>query len=233
MALVKYGGGVVYQSGKMAGNIFARNAAGAYVRQWTNPINPSSPAQTDARAYLSAAATSWRTLTPEQRAGWKGYAQGTPLIGRLGEPITVSGISMYVRTNTLRLLAGDTPQLVAPITPGVPPTIEAASGWQLQDSASSTPNRLYNDTQSGVLGAGDELIFIQVSLPVSAGISFYKGPYSGPLAISNGQTAPLSFPLTGSVIGTDEYRFFRVRQMDENGRVSSPSFVGPLKATTA
>ncbi|GAI58374.1 unnamed protein product, partial [marine sediment metagenome] len=39
MALVKYGGGITQMSGSIAGNTFARNRYGNYVRSRTKPIN--------------------------------------------------------------------------------------------------------------------------------------------------------------------------------------------------
>ena len=41
MALVKYGGGIIQMSGSMAGNTFARNRYGNYMRARTKPVNPN------------------------------------------------------------------------------------------------------------------------------------------------------------------------------------------------
>ncbi|GAH13494.1 unnamed protein product, partial [marine sediment metagenome] len=50
MSLVKYGGGIVQMSGSIAGNTFARNRYGNYVRARTKPINPNSDRQVVVRA---------------------------------------------------------------------------------------------------------------------------------------------------------------------------------------
>ncbi|GAH50296.1 unnamed protein product, partial [marine sediment metagenome] len=47
MALVKLGGGIVQISGSIAGNTFARNRFGNYMRSRTKPVNPNSTRQTD------------------------------------------------------------------------------------------------------------------------------------------------------------------------------------------
>jgi len=105
-------------SGSVGGVVASRNAGGAYLRNRTVPVNPNSLRQQQSRLGFAASAIAWRALTAAQRAGWDSYAVATPVLNRLGENITISGLAMYVRTNAFRenTVLGQLPD--APPSPG-------------------------------------------------------------------------------------------------------------------
>lgn len=103
MALVKFGGGITAMSGSMAGNTYARNRFGAYVRNRTKPVNPNTPYQVKMRSAMAFCADRWaNTLTAGQRAAWDLYASNVAMKNKLGETIHLSGYNHYVRSNSLR-----------------------------------------------------------------------------------------------------------------------------------
>lgn len=103
MALVKYGGGIIQQSGSIAGNTFARNRYGNYVRARTKPVNPKGPLQVYARTIISLLAEYWyEDLTATQRESWNTYAKAITMKNKLGEAIELSGFNHFVRSNHQR-----------------------------------------------------------------------------------------------------------------------------------
>lgn len=66
-------------SGKLGGNVFARNKAGAYIRQYVVPVDPKSQAQINARNSFGAASSSYHSLTDANKAYWQSFAQNTYL----------------------------------------------------------------------------------------------------------------------------------------------------------
>jgi len=102
MALVKYGAGVIQMSGSIAGNTYARNRYGNYVRAKTKPINPNSVLQIAARAAVSFLTTYWaQTLTPVQRTAWNLYASSVAMKNKLGETVYLTGANHFVRSNAI------------------------------------------------------------------------------------------------------------------------------------
>lgn len=100
MALVKFGGGITQMSGSIAGNTFARNRSGNYVRARTKPVNPNSTRQSKIRAILAELVERWNeTLDDTQRTAWATYAAAVAMKNKLGETIHLSGFNHYVRSN--------------------------------------------------------------------------------------------------------------------------------------
>jgi hypothetical protein len=100
-ALVKMGGGIVGMSGSIAGNTFARNRSGNYVRARTKPVNTNTQAQQDIRGVMSYLTNYWSvTLSTAERTGWATYANAIAMKNRLGESIYLTGFNHFIRSNT-------------------------------------------------------------------------------------------------------------------------------------
>lgn len=100
-AMVKYGGGITQMSGSIAGNTFARNRYGNYVRSRTKPVNPNSTGQGAVRDALSALSEYWNNeLNAAQRIAWATYAASVSMKNRLGEAMYLTGFNHFIRSNT-------------------------------------------------------------------------------------------------------------------------------------
>lgn len=120
MVKIKYGGGVAQMSGSEAGRTYARNRGGAYIRNRTTPLNPSTPSQQSVRATLSQLSKDWSNLlTEEERDGWAAFAEVNPINDVFGESINLTGSQMYVRLNARLDEAGQTLLSVAPANQNV------------------------------------------------------------------------------------------------------------------
>ena len=95
MARITGGGMIGELSGKLGGNVFARNRGGAYIRQYVMPIDPATLAQLNARNKFGESSSSYHALTPGQKAGWQNFANSVfnPKTGRMGVP---SGFNAFV-----------------------------------------------------------------------------------------------------------------------------------------
>jgi len=86
MALIKFGGGVVQMSGSIAGNTYARNRYGNYVRARTKPVNPKTDRQSVIRTAMQLLTTRWaQTLTAAQRTAWNLYASNVNMTNFTGD----------------------------------------------------------------------------------------------------------------------------------------------------
>lgn len=208
-------------SGSLAGLTASRNAGGSYLRERVVPVNPSTPRQNTVRQIFGNLAKLWTTfLSQAQRDAWITYAANVTIIDRLGEAINVSGMNMYIRSNSPRQQNGlarvdDGPTLfnkgdftlpvidsvVAPAT--VTMSFEAADDWVNEDGAAML---VYSSRQQGV------------------GIVFFKGPYQaiGTQLLGDAIT-PLTSPniFTASQIGAvGNKMFFQISVTRADGRLS-------------
>jgi len=154
-------------SGKMAGNVYARNKGGAYIRNWVKPTNPASTKQQNQRNTLSLKSAAWRNLTDEQRDSWKSWADDNPILDRLGASIVLTGAQAYTKININRDNSSDA--ATQSTTPG-PPDFTA----DILDTTGSLDIQIAGDTFLIPLGAGaaeNQILFIFASKPVSAGVT--------------------------------------------------------------
>ena len=167
MAKVQFGGGIAGMSGKLGGNVFARNKGGAYSRNWVKPTNPSTPAQQNQRNTLALKSAAWRLLTDEQRNSWKSWADDNPVLDRLGASIVLTGAQGYTKININRDNAGDgATQSTTPSAPTFAANVLDTTGSVASDIAAST--------MTIPLGAGaaeNDIVFLFASKPVSAGVT--------------------------------------------------------------
>jgi len=191
MALIKFGIGVSKMSGKVGGSVFASNRYGSYVRNWNSPVNPNSDRQAQVRSNMAALVQDWKdTLTETERYQWEVYASNIVMKNRLGEDIYLSGFNHFIRSN-MAIINADLDQVNGGpgelSLPATDPSLTAAyaSGTQLVSMA-------FDDGMDWVDEAGAAML-VYVGQPVSAGKSFFAGPwrYAGAI-LGNATTAPTS-----------------------------------------
>jgi len=150
-------------SGSVGNVTFSRGRSGAISRQRSNPTQPRTAAQVNARARLSSMAAAWRGLTDAQRAAWAAFAASFTIVNRIGTTISITGSQAYVKVNTTNLLNGDAVVSVPPALPAfVACTVTgltATAGTQLLEANGASP------------AAGTKYMFY-ASPQKSAGVTF-------------------------------------------------------------
>ncbi len=194
MGLIQYGAALAKISGRVAGNVFAHNKGGAYMRRFSVPTNPSTTRQQAVRSSFGQAASGWKLLTQLQRDAWGAWAQTHPVINRLGAALTLSGIGAYVQiANNAAVYEGD--GTLYPDPPAAP-TFFPPDSLTLSAVADESADTLV--LTQGVAAAADVLWGVWASPPVSAGRANPKdkqrliGAFSAPSA----GVYPLAIPLT-------------------------------------
>jgi hypothetical protein len=122
MAKAKYGGGVQDLRGSIAGQVHSRNTYGNYIRQKVSPVQPRTAYQLFARQLFSTLSRRFsNALTDDQQEAWRQAAASTPVRDVFGDSITLTGINLYTRLNSLRALMGLDPL-------DSPPAVEEVEG---------------------------------------------------------------------------------------------------------
>jgi hypothetical protein len=215
-------------SGSVGGMTLSHNAGGLYLRARTIPTDPGSVFQTVVRDAMSLLTTRWSNdLTQTQRDAWDVYGANVPVTNPLGDPINLSGISHYTRSNIPRVQAGldtvDDGPTVFTLAPQEAVLYTASEATQLISAA-------YLDGRSWASETGSAMLLF-ASRPQQPSINFFKGPYrlAGIIAGLTGtppltpQDVPAPFPFV------DGHRIFMQARMSlVDGRLSSPfrGFIG-------
>jgi hypothetical protein len=120
MGLVKFGGGVSAISGKIAGQVFGRNKAGSYIRNWAKPVNPVTPSQAAVRAIFQTQSAFWAAIGSSDRDAWNAQAKLIERINKLGETYVPSGRQYFMELNNSLEQAGLSQIATPPVSP-LPP----------------------------------------------------------------------------------------------------------------
>jgi hypothetical protein len=167
MALVQFGGGITSMTGSHAGNTFARNRGGAYVKAKRTGVNPRSPKQSASRTNLGYLAKVYtHTLTDAQRAQWRTFAATNPVINKVGNTVTLSGQQMFAKLSANIMLTG------APYNASPPASTAVDSPLSLTIAAVSGGGGSLKVTtsKSGSIATEDGILFL--SPPLNPGVNF-------------------------------------------------------------
>jgi len=223
MALVKFGGGVVQMSGSIAGDTFARNRYGNYVRSRTKPVNPNTSAQNQIRTIFSDLTTRWaQTLTANQRAAWNLYGSNVNMKNRLGETVNLTGFNHYLRSNTYRIY-GDRPIVDdGPVVFELPEKDNsiAITGSEATGHISLT----FDDTLDWCAEEGS-LVILRNGVPQNAQRNFFAGPYHAYGRMVGDAVTPPTSPLDADYwypIAAGQKIWIELRISRADGRLSEP-----------
>ena len=223
MALIKFGGGVVDMRGSIAGNTFARNSYGNYVRAKTMPVNPNTALQQAIRSKMQSLVAVWSAiLTGAQRAAWQVFASNISWTNRLGETIELSGYNHFIRANLVLLNAGLARVDDGPTIFSLPQADETLS--IAVSEATGLMTVTFDDTRGWVdLDEAGMVVF--AGNPVSITTNFFNGPWKTADTIEGDSITPETSPVTMTdpyQIAEDEKQFFYARICEDDGRVSQP-----------
>lgn len=223
MALLKYGGGVVQASGSLAGNTYARNRYGNYMRARTKPVNPNTSSQQSIRSAVTQMVARWsNTLTAAQRAAWALYASSVGMLNRLGEAINLSGFNHFIRSAALRSYVGATIVDDGPTEFSLP---ETDSTLAVTISEAAQKLSITFDTGLAWVNEDDAHMAVFMGQPQGPSINFFNGPWKLAGTIDGDSVTPPTSPdatLDCPFVATDDQKawiYCRITRAD--GRVSS------------
>ena len=217
MALVKFGGGITQMTGSIAGNTFARNRYGNYVRSRTKPVNPNSTAQGFARSVIGTVTQAWRSdLTAAKRIAWGTYANAVAMKNKLGETTYLSGFNHFVRSNAVLLQSAKGLVTAGPTVLALPekdPTLAVSA------SVATQLLTLVYDTGQPWMAEAGAFLQIEQGQPQNVTRNFFAGPwkYAGKIDQNAVPTYTVAAPFT-LVLGQKTWIACRIVRLD--GRVS-------------
>lgn len=214
-------------SGSVGGLTYSHNLGGMYIRNRSIPVNPNTPAQQGVRAALKTLTTRWNdTLSSLQRQQWANYAAAVSVLNKLGEPIFIPPLAMYVRCNSARLqfvgasaIVDDGPTIMSLATM-TPPTVTFTA---------PVAHFAFTNTDAWANEAGGYM-FVYMSRPQSPGVIFFKGPFQWAANIVGATPTPPTSPQNVTSpfgnFSAGQKIFFRARVSRADGRISSDVIIG-------
>lgn len=143
----------VPESGSQADTTASRNRFGQYNRTRAIPVQPRTPAQLQARSYLSDCSAAWRGLTEAQRLAWNALASTVMRRDSLGQQYSPTGHQLFVGLNATLLLSG------AAIVSAPPATFAFGA-----------------NPATGLTSAGGALTLVHGAVPADVGLEVYASP---------------------------------------------------------
>ncbi len=146
---------VTQVSGSIGGVTYSHGRSGLERKARRQHVDPSTDRQLAVRAVFVELAHAWANeLTEAQRTGWRNYAAGTPVDGKLSDRLLLSGHQMYGRCNGVRLAGGVARVDEAPQRPGLATmtgvVVIPGTGPNLILVATTVPEE-WRDNDGGVL----------------------------------------------------------------------------------
>lgn len=231
--LIKFGDIVGQASGSLRSNTYSHNRFGAYVRNRTIPVNPQSARQTTVRTVLAGLTQAWgNELTQIQRDQWSLYGDNVPVINRLGDSVTLTGLNQYVRSNVPRLISGLARVDDGPIIFSLPETDETAvSAFTVSDQKQGVT---FDDTLDWV-DQSEAAMLVYAGSPVNPTVNFFNGPFRLTEAIlGDDTTAPTSPSALDSPFNfqLNQRIYARYRISLPDGRLSNFFRLSPTESVT-
>lgn len=230
MASVRFGAGIVDARGSISGQVFSRNANGAYIRARTAPTQPNTPAQTAQRIQFGSRSSSFATLTDAQVEAWDAAAKGElgAYTNRLGIPSQYTGAQLYNSLNGILDALGEA-RISDPPAVAMLPEFEAATFGIEYSAAGET----YAQTGTAqIFGAADWGTLVEVGTSQSMGkLATSSVPYKladAAIDISGSGLGARLMEAVDTYIPTPERPsvkviFLKVRVVDQtSGQASSP-----------
>jgi len=186
------------------------------MKQRTVPTYPGSAKQVARAALLSTVIADWKTsLSTAEREIWNGLAAITSLPNKLGEQFSPSGLNLFVKSNVMLDLTGQTHVTAAPVA-----AIAPAPSFTLAHTP-ATGIRVTSIGNWDNSAATQTLVQSSPDMPLS--VNYYKGPWTGITYIPSvyWDTIPALITASADLIVTSR-KFYRFRAVHADGSVSAP-----------
>jgi len=162
MANIRTGSIVADIRGKVGDEIYSRNKGGAYVKNFTSPVQPNTTPQMDRKSQWALTVAAWQTLTDVVRGEWNAYANQLTVASHMGDTRKRNGFQLFMERFTYVRTSGLTTFPTLDRRP-LNPVINVA--WNVIDESALSIDVSCSDT-SGLL-----VTFVYMSPAVNPGVS--------------------------------------------------------------
>lgn len=180
MAIVQYTGIVNQLRGKLNGSVFNKSKTAFTLQRKQQQSRGIKGNQSNVRQYFQQAQRAWKQISSANQAAWQTAASNNPSTNRFGEQVALAGYNQFVKANIYRIQS----QLEVLASPDASPATQPA-GTFIENGGVS-----YSQTAGGAVAflvdvnyftdapANDYILLVDISLPISSGITAYHGRFA-------------------------------------------------------
>lgn len=208
-------------AGSIGGSTYQHTKGGTIKRAKPVPTNPNTPRQQETRAVLGTQSAAWSSvLNQTQRDAWDAFAEISPVVGKLGANIYLTGHQWFIKVNA-RLSDADLTVLGMPPVAGAPPSIVGLDVTSVTSSSCSV-------AFTTALEAGNVLV-LWATPPKKVGSSpNFDQAYLVGYSAADAAT-PIAFTLPWTLQNDHEIHFFAF-QMSAEGILSAAEMDSYIEA---
>lgn len=218
MAKIKFGMMMTDARGKLGGQVFSKNRAGAYVRTKVTPVNGRTVAQMFNRNILGSLSAGWNSLTQAQINAWNEAVsdwQKTDVFGDLKKP---TGKNLYTSLNKNLLQSAQSPLTLPPAKIDIP--TNTATAVAVDETASTI-------TFTGLASVPSDVVLqIRATEALPTGVSYIKNRLRVIDNVATGAITPANiFTAYEDKFGTivpGQKIGFELKYIGDNGQAGVP-----------
>lgn len=221
MAKIKFGMMMTDARGKLGGQVFSKNRAGAYVRTKVTPVNPRTSFQMANRAILGNLSASWSGLTDEQRTKWNSAVEDWKKTDIFGDLKTPTGKNLYTSLNKVNAQVGNSPLTEPPAKVEFPVIQLEYAELQIVSGVITTGKFSTKGNSTGFK------LLISATPVLSKGTSFVKNRLRNIGVVSGGNDQAADWyseysARFGSALAEGDNVWFEMRLVATSGQISAP-----------
>ena len=218
MAKIKFGMMMTDARGKLGGQVFSKNRAGAYVRTKVTPVNGRTVAQMFNRNILGSLSAGWNGLTQSQINAWNEAVsdwQKTDVFGDLKKP---TGKNLYTSLNKNLLQSAQSPITVPAEKMEIP--IITATGVVVDETASTL-------TLTGLASVpADVVLQIRATEAIPTGVAYIKNRLRVISNVATGAITPATlftaYEAKFGAVTVGQKIGFELKYIGDNGQAGVP-----------
>lgn len=179
MAVVQYTGIVNQLRGKLNGSVFNKSRTAYTLQRKQQQSRGFKGNQQVGRQRFSGVQRSWKDTTPSQKSQWQLTAVNNPTIDRFGQQVSLAGYNQFVKANIFRQSAGEV-ILFTPDSNPAPSTEIVATDYEEAEFSVNPSGGVQFETEvffDAPTDYSDIGLFVELSLPISPGVSTYHGRF--------------------------------------------------------
>lgn len=180
MAVVQYSGIINQIRGKLNGSVFNKARTIPTLQRKQQQSKGARGFQSEVRNFFSQFQRTWKTLSPSVKLLWQQTADNNPARDRFGNLVILSGYNQYIKASMLAEYA-NAPAIVTPSGAPAPAnsiTSQAVIFYGFDSNSAGNVIVEFNLEVELASYSADWGVIVDISLPISAGITQYYGRYT-------------------------------------------------------
>lgn len=180
MAVVQYTGIVNQIRGKLNGSVFNKSKTAFTLQRKQQQSRGIKGNQTNVRQYFQTAQRAWKQISSANQAAWQTAASNNPSTNRFGEQVALAGYNQFVKANIYRIQSGLEILASPDASPAVQPsgTFAELNGFSYSQTSGGAVRFIVDVQYSTDAVATDYILLVDISLPISSGITAYHGRFA-------------------------------------------------------